>query len=191
MTWHNVLNIDPGLATFGAVVMSTDGTDSACRDVEVFTTEGRAAQWSWNMVDDLTRRGRELARWLEAYVVRWSPVAVFAERMGVFNAYKGLYAQICNSLAWGVVTAEMQRRLLPMTIVAPTTWRKALAGPTQKMKGHEIETLAHKIAMHRHPSYEIRETKIRSENQPHARDALGVFAWAHKSGLLRSIGRTR
>lgn len=185
MSWYNVLNIDPGLATFGAVVMATDGTSTACRDVSVFTTEGRAKQWSWNMVDDLTRRGRELARNLEDYVVRWSPRLVFAERMGVFNAYKGLYTQIMNSIAWGVVVAEMQRRLLPLTIVAPTTWRKALTGPTSKMKGDAIEALAHKIAMHRYQSYEIREARIHPDHRPHARDALGVFAWADRSGLIR------
>lgn len=185
MTWNNVLNIDPGLATFGCVVMSTDGHDSICRDVEVFITEGRAKQWSWNMVDDLTRRGRELSRMLQAYIAKWTPVAVFAERMGVFNAYKGLYAQICNSIAWGVVTSEVQRKLLPMTIVAPTTWRKGLTGPTKKMKGEQIEKLAHDIAMQRHSSYEIRELKIRTEHRPHARDALGVFAWAHQSRLTR------
>ena len=172
-----VLSLDGGLATFGAVISRTDGIESICRHVEAFETEARERKWSFLMVDDITRRARELARWFQAFIAKWTPVAAFAERMPIFGV-KNVYAQILNSVGWGVVVAELQRRMIPLTSVAPTTWRKAICG-------NKNEEKAHAAAMAQYPSYGTRELQVDADMRVHCRDALGVFAWAARGGLVR------
>ncbi len=178
MSWPNVISFDGGLATCGAVVM---GARHQCRAVEVFTSATKAAKWDLNMVVDLTRRARELAIWIEGLIIKWQPKLVLAEEMGVFaNARKGIdnrYVQILNSIAWGVLVAEVQRRLLPMHMVVATTCRKTVCGRSD-------EALAQTVAMQRHPSYVEREADVRNELKVHARDALCVYEWGIITGKV-------
>ncbi len=181
----NIMAIDTGLATFGAVVFSSNQFGERmmhkCRHVEVFTSKTRAVKWDIGMVEDVTRRGRELAQWFERLVIQWGPRLILAEQMGIFAGKKGgmdnRYVQILNSVAWGVVVAECQRRLLPLRMVLPTTCRKVVCGKSD-------EALAQTVAMRRHPSFVERDTKVPAVLKPHARDALCVFEWGVATGLV-------
>ncbi len=188
----NVIAIDTGLATFGAVVFSAklreDHTPrSWCRHVEVFTSDTRAEKWSLGMVDDVTRRGRELAQWFERLVIQWSPKLILSEKMGVFahsrsGGIENIYVQILNSVAWGVVIAEVQRRLIKFSSVVATTCRKAVCGKSD-------EALAQTVAMRRYPDFAERDARLRADMKPHARDALCVYDWGVISGLVAGVCR--
>ncbi len=188
----NVLAVDTGLATFGAVVFSVRCADAVsvlehqCRHVAVFTSATKAKKWDVTMVEDVTRRARDLSKWFETLIVQWKPGLVIAEQMGVFGdrrrGIENLYVQILNSVAWGVVVAEVQRRLLPFRMVIATTCRKTVCGRAD-------EVLAQTVAMRRYPSYVRMESGVMIPLRVHARDALCVYDWASITGILRKAMR--
>ncbi len=174
---RNVIGIDPGLATFGVVIMASNGIERHIRHVDVFTSEGRDDSWGWRMTDDLTRRTRELARWLHGKIDHWQPRAAFAEALPIFNSVK---PQVYVSLGWGVVCSVLERHAIPLSSVPPNTWRTAVCGKRD-------EAMAHAVAMAENPKYrQLESATVEPHDKAHCRDALGVLAWADRAGLIKA-----
>lgn len=175
---HLVIAFDPGLATFGAVAIDTNGYDHTCRRADVFRSESLARKMNSELADDRVRRVRELSRWMSVWL-DMDPVAVAAEAM---SFPRGAHAIVAISLAWGVLVAELEHRQIPLVAALPFRWRKAINGT-----GNEAD--AWSTAVRAVPTFARCAEHIKRDDQEHALDALGVFVWAVRTDMIRSALR--
>lgn len=172
------MSMDPGLATFGAVAIDTNGFDHVCRRADVFRSEPLARKLNAELADDRVRRARELTRWLSVWL-DMDPVAVAAEAM---SFPRGAHAIVAISLAWGVIVSELERRDVPLVAALPFRWRKAITGTGNE---RDAWTAAVRVV----PTFAAAAAHIARDDQEHALDALGVFVWAVRTDMIRSALR--
>lgn len=192
----NVLAVDPGLATFGAVVVQTDGQRHRALRAGVFLSKSLVSDFSLRACDDRVRRARELDVWLDWFTCGVDVQVVAAEAM---SFPRGTDPIVCISLAWGVLASFLSTRRLKLVSATPSYWRTRLLNdpPTsggtrtqQAQRTEDRERRAHAVVVRTVPSLVSLVSAIRPPAaQVHALDAGGVFTWAVTTPLVRELTR--
>jgi Holliday junction resolvasome RuvABC endonuclease subunit len=112
----NVLGIDSGLATCGVAALDLAGSAPRLLDSGCFTSEPSKKKQGVRAADDLARRARELATYLETWCKAYSPVAICLEAPS-WPRNAGASAKM--GAAFGVVYATAHRYGLPLVQAAP------------------------------------------------------------------------
>ncbi len=178
----NVLALDPGLATFGAVIVQTDGRKHhhAIR-ADVFTSAPLATEFDLRSCDDRLRRARELDVFLHRFTSGVNINVVVAEAM---SFPQGVDPIVAIALAWGVLAAFTSDRGLRVVATMPSHWRTRLIGQPAVRGGSKAqreartaqrERASHAIVVHRIPSIVPLLRAIKPGLQVHALDAGGVY----------------
>lgn len=172
-----LMSLDPGLGTFGLTVVDTDGVDRKCVHADVFTSEPLWRKMKIDKSDDDVRRTTLLSRWIETKFARWQPGIVAAEAMSFPRNHQ---AVVCISLAWGVLTCQIDMRGLVLITAGPMEWRRELVN-----NGKEARAQAY--AIRQCPTFKIAAGGIARRDEVHARDALGVSIWAERTDTVRAM----
>jgi len=178
-----LLGCDPGLATFGAVLLfAAPDPDRVrgCLDADVFTSEPSPKKRRVTVADDRVRRARELWRWLDAFVGDRLVGVCAAEEM---SFPRGARAIASIALGWGVLSAWLEDRRVPVVAAHPKTWRKALC-----RSGREDD--AHGAAVDLVPTFAGAHA-LSTSRVVHALDALGVACWSLSTDVVRASMRGR
>jgi len=184
----NVLACDPGLATFGALIIQTDGRRHVAVRAGVFRSVPRVAELDIHVGEDRRRRTRELLRWLDDFTHGFDIQVCVAEEMSFPRSHAAI---VSISLAWGALTSFLEDRRLPCVAALPTVWRSELVGrPRSRAKPRDTEQredASHAKAVSVVPSAVPVIAKLGRTLQPHALDALGVFVWSLSHHFMRHM----
>lgn len=181
-----VLSCDPGLATFGSVVIKLGSYEDRCVFASTFTSKPSNKKQNIFASDDRVRRARSLQNHLEDIGEMFDIVAIASESM---SFPRGTNAVCCISLAWGVLAAFSEERRIPIVSSMPKEWRKYVCSE------HGVEPTednSHASSLLDIPSAGKFIDSINPESlRVHARDALGVFCWARQTDVIRIIRSSR
>lgn len=191
-----VASFDPGLRRFGGLIARLErGRAPVVAAVDVFTSESRYSDFDIRESDDRVRRSRDLSGWMREFVQGYSIDVVVAESMGFAP---GSDAMVCMCLAWGVISAFLEARHLPLVSATSSYWRTCLCGESATRKGtakaRKAETarrerLAHARAVAAVPSFAGLAARLPDEHQLHALDALGVLVWSLQTRDIQELLR--
>lgn len=176
---RTIVAVDPGLATFGLVGIKTDGQQHRCIRAAVFLSRPYTTKHGVETSDDMARRSRELARWLDAELTFLQPAAIAAEAMSFPRSHQAI---VCISLGWGVLCDQLENRRIPLVSALPNTWRRSICPG-----GIPNEQKAHVVALRKVPTFADRAVNIARRDQVHALDALGVFCWSLDTNIVRAV----
>jgi len=139
-----LLGIDPGLRSFGyaAIAFPRDPSSDVMRveDFGYFGTQKATKKQHVYSTEDLLKRGRELATFLDALIVKQQHdrarlVAICAEAMS-WPRNASAVAKI--GIAWGVILTTALRHRLPILQASPQEIKKRIAGRLDATK-KEVE----------------------------------------------------
>jgi Holliday junction resolvasome RuvABC endonuclease subunit len=176
-----VLGIDPGFASFGTAVVELTPTTERVHRLGVIRTEKSNKKRNCLAADDNIRRAREISDALEVLSDEWDFRAVCAEAMS-FPRSSSVAGKMC--LAWGVVTAWMQRLDLALVQASPQTVKLAVCGNKQASKDEVQAALVKRYGA------EVARLLVNlpAGQHEHPFDALGAVVACLESDVVR-MGR--
>ena len=175
-----ILGIDPGLASFGAVLVECSGGQRRIVDARTFMSDASATRRGVAKADDRFRRARDLSLFLVETITETRPDLIACESM---SFPRGAQAVAAIALSWGVIASATHG--FPVVCAQPKAWRKAIAPKDA------TETAAHAVVMSIAGASIIGE--LNKGRRVHALDAAGVALWADNTDEFLSIwsGRMR
>lgn len=169
-----LLACDPGLATFGAVIVDV----GAMRVIKIDVWSCPASPKKKRPKGERMFRTRELANWLVAFIAG-TRINVCATESLAGSA--GVNVAMNVALGFGVLSGALAGMDIPSIAAGPREWRGFLVANCD-------EDQAHEIALTRFDAYRVPLLcEIEEKLEPHALDALGVAAWAAQTTFVREM----
>jgi Holliday junction resolvasome RuvABC endonuclease subunit len=170
-----LLGCDPGLATFGAVLVDA----REMRVLKIDAWSNPATPKKQRPKGERMVRTRELANWLVAFIGDHD-IALCATEALAGSA--GVNVAMNVALGFGVLSGVLAVLDVPSIAAGPREWRGPLVPNCD-------EDVAHSVALERFSCYSRAEllAEIDEKLEPHALDALGVAAWACETPFIRNL----
>jgi Holliday junction resolvasome RuvABC endonuclease subunit len=173
-----ILAIDPGLANFGAAIVTPAEGDAAYLAAPLYWRS--EASSTKRKADDKPDRARDLARWLDNVCEQHAVRVVAAESLAYFQ---GVQANVAAGLVWGVIASVAELRRIPVVAVMSSEWRKGVA--------RDFGCDASEAEVHRELIQRVSHTGLIAGVKPwsgwaHVVDALGIGVWSLRHPTVRA-----